>query len=152
MHSNEANQARETISKAVVQEHMRSIKSKQLLVRSNSLNEMPTHAHQVRPRTASHVATHQSSGSSSFGASPYAQKSSSTLGGANVGAANSSSFSSVGILRSVYSEVAYNDLKMRKIDQVRDVLWSHFVHSCLANSNDCEAYVNKLCKQNQIYF
>ena len=145
MHSHEANQARETISKAVVQDHMRSIKSKQQLMRSNSLNDIPMHTHQVRPRTASHVTSQLSSSN--------AQKSSTSVMN-NLSNNNCCGSSNIGglLLRDVYSEVAYNDLKMKKIDQVRDVLWSHFVNSCVANVNDYEAYVNKLCKQNQIFF
>lgn len=96
------------------------------------------HTHQIRPRTAGNVVYSRS------------QKSSNLQSG-SLKKSSSSCDKISSILRSVYSDVAYNDLKLRKIDQARDVLWSNFFNSCMASWKNYDAYVNKLCKKNQVF-
>lgn len=143
--SGESNLARETIARAVVQNHVKSIKT----IKSSSLNDLSliganqNHTHKQRTNQTKadtkpnhhHVNNH------------HAQENNN----ANQHTIPNCSSSSSLLLRNVYTQIAYNDLKIKKIDQVRSQIWSQFLNTCLTNLNDNDAYVNNLCKKFQIF-
>jgi hypothetical protein len=54
------------------------------------------------------------------------------------------------LLANVYSQINYNDLKKRKINQTRLQLWTHFIDAYLAKSLNPDAHVTNLCKRFKI--
>ena len=54
------------------------------------------------------------------------------------------------LLKSIYSEMNYNDLKKQKIKKQKQQIWSQFLDACVREANDPQAHVADLCKKHKI--
>lgn len=125
-HLGETN-ARETILRAVEQSHIKKLKSK---TKSNSMTDLRNLDQQQMKTTNSNKSCDVSV--------------------ATAAAADQSSSISSLLLKNIYSQIFYEDLKMRKLDQMRNQIWTHVLDRCMNNLSESDAYVNNLCKKHHI--
>lgn len=126
--------ARETISKAVITSSLSQLKRTQTqmnnasFVKANSYSIGESHQHQ-----------HQ-----------FQQKETSTSSIIQGATNQNQNQAAVSLLKNVYSQINYNDLKKKKINQIKAHLWTQILDACLHNSLQPDTHVNDLCKKFKI--